>query len=52
LLGLAALKAGDYEGAGKVLDEIVVDPSAPPALRQRAELLLAIVKAGPLKAAS
>lgn len=52
VLGLAALKAGDFEGAGKLFDEIVVDPKAPPALRQRADLLLAVVRAGPLKPAS
>ena len=52
LLGLAALKAGDYEAAGKEFDKIVTDRNAPPSLRQRAELLLALVKAGPLKPAS
>ncbi|MHB2169251.1 tetratricopeptide repeat protein [Alsobacter sp. R-9] len=52
LLGLAALKAGDYEGAGKWFDAIVTDREAPASLRQRADLLLAIVRAGPVKPAS
>jgi hypothetical protein len=52
LIGLAALKAGDYEAAGKAFDQIITDRNAPPSLRQRAELLLALVKAGPLKPAS
>jgi hypothetical protein len=52
LLGLAALKAGDYEAAGKWLDEIITDQAAPASLRQRADLLLAIVRAGPVKPAS
>lgn len=52
LLGLAALKAGDYEGAGKYFDEIVTDKDAPPSLKQRADLLLAVVRAGPVKPAS
>jgi hypothetical protein len=52
LLGLAALKAGDFEGAGKFFDEIVTDKDAPPSLKQRADLLLAVVRAGPVKPAS
>jgi hypothetical protein len=52
MLGLAALKAGDYEAAGRFFDEIVTDKNAPPSLRQRADLLLAIVRSGPLKPAS
>ncbi len=52
LLGLAALKAGDYETAGRYFDEIIIDRSAPAQLRQRADLLLAIVRAGPVKPAT
>jgi hypothetical protein len=48
LLGLAALKAGDYEGAGRWFDEIVVDREAPRSLRQRANRYLALVRAGPV----
>jgi hypothetical protein len=52
LLGLSALKAGDFAGAGKYFDEIIVDRTSPPGLRQRADLLLGIVRAGPIKPAS
>ena len=52
LLGLSALKAGDYEAAGKWFDAIITDRDAPASLRQRADLLLAIVRAGPVKPAS
>ena len=46
LLGAKALALGDYERAAKYLDMIVVDSAAPPSLRQRAELLLGLVRAG------
>ena len=46
LLGLAALKRGDLETAGKWLDMIVVDAQAPADIRQRAEALLGLVSAG------
>ncbi|GGH18028.1 hypothetical protein GCM10007036_19930 [Alsobacter metallidurans] len=52
LLGLASLKAGDYDAAGKAFDEIVTDRNAPPSLKQRADLLLGIVRSGPIKPAS
>ncbi|CAH1660831.1 TPR_21 domain-containing protein [Hyphomicrobiales bacterium] len=48
LLGLAALKAGNYEAAGRWLDQIAADAEAPPALRQRAEIYLALVQGGPV----
>jgi hypothetical protein len=48
LLALAAFKSGDYEGAGKWLDQIVVDGNAPPGLRNRAQALLGLVRAGKL----
>ena len=48
LLGLAALKQGDYEGAGHWFDEIVVDAAAPPGLRGRAQAFLGLVRAGKL----
>jgi hypothetical protein len=50
LLGLSALKGGDYEAAGRYFDEIVTDSEAPAALRQRVEIYLGLVKAGPLPA--
>lgn len=48
LLALAALKGGDYEGAGQWLDQIVVDADAPPGVRNRAQALLGLVRAGKL----
>ncbi|MBV9588077.1 MAG: tetratricopeptide repeat protein [Hyphomicrobiales bacterium] len=52
LLGLAELKGGDYEAAGRYFDEIITDPETPPGLRQRVEIYLGLVKAGPLPAKS
>lgn len=46
LIGVKALALGDYERAAKYLDMIIVDSGSPPALRQRAELLLGLVRAG------
>jgi hypothetical protein len=46
LIGARALQAGDYERAAKYLDMIVTDKASPPALRQRADLLLGIVRSG------
>ncbi len=45
-LGLAALKRGDYEAAGKWFDEIIVDPSAPVDLNQRVQAFLSLVRGG------
>jgi hypothetical protein len=45
LLAYAALKADDFEAAGRWLDQIVVDLQAPAGLRQRAETLLGLVAA-------
>jgi hypothetical protein len=49
LLGLAALKADDFEAAGRWFDMIVADPQAPQSLRERASTMLGLVAAGPLK---
>jgi hypothetical protein len=46
LLGVKALETGDFDRAAKYLDMIVVDSAAPPSIRQRAELLLGLVRAG------
>lgn len=46
LLGLAALKRGDLDTAGKWLDMLVVDGQTPADIRQRAEALLGLVTAG------
>ncbi|CAH1667936.1 tetratricopeptide repeat protein [Chelatococcus asaccharovorans] len=48
LLGLAALKAGNYEAAGRWFDQIAADMEAPRASRQRAEIYLALVQGGPV----
>lgn len=48
LLALAAFKRDDFEAAGRWLDETVVDPEAPQALRARAQALLGLVRAGKL----
>ncbi|HLH12613.1 MAG TPA: tetratricopeptide repeat protein [Methylovirgula sp.] len=48
LLALAAFKSGDFDSAGRWLDEIAMDPSAPPALRGRAGAFLELVQAGKL----
>jgi hypothetical protein len=49
MLGLSALKAGNFEDAGRWFDQIVIDRDAPQAVRQRADLYLAIVRAGPVE---
>jgi hypothetical protein len=46
LLGVKALEAGDDAAAAKYLDMIVIDSDAPAGLRQRAELLLGLVRSG------
>ena len=42
MLALSALRAGDGAPARKWFDQIVGDPSAPPGLRQRIEMMLAL----------
>jgi hypothetical protein len=46
MLGVLALSAQDYPGAGKWLDMVVADPEAPQGARQSAELLLGLVGSG------
>ncbi len=48
MLGLAALKKGDYEEAGRWFDQIVADPDTPRALRDRIEVYAALVAGGPV----
>jgi hypothetical protein len=50
LLALAAMKRDDFEAAGHWLDEIIVDPDTPEALRSRAQAFMALVRAGKLPA--
>jgi hypothetical protein len=44
LLALAALKADDFDGAGRWLDQIVTDNEAPQELKRRAEAFLGLVR--------
>ncbi len=48
MLGLAALKRGDFEAAGRWFDQIAGDPETPQALRQRVEVYEALVAGGPV----
>ena len=45
VLGLAAWRSGDYEGARTHFDSLVADQEAPQDLRQRIQLMLALVDA-------
>jgi hypothetical protein len=45
-LGLAAVKRGDFEDAGKWFDQIIVDPNAPQGLRQQVNAYLSLVRGG------
>ena len=45
-MGLSALKRGDFEEAGKLFDQIIVDPNAPANLRQRVQGFLSPVRGG------
>jgi hypothetical protein len=47
-LGLAALKSGDYDAAGRWFDQIAADRDTPQGLRSRLEVWTSIVAAGPL----
>ncbi len=48
MLGLTALKRGQYEEAGRWFDQISADPETPQGLRQRIEVYAAIVAGGPV----
>ena len=50
MLGLAALKQGDYDGAGRWFDQIAADRETPQALRSRLEIYTALVAGGPVQA--
>jgi hypothetical protein len=49
-LGLSSLKAGDFEAAGRSFDEVITDPETSSGLRQRVEIYLGLVRAGPVPA--
>ena len=44
LLGLAAIKFGDLDAAGRWFDQIVSDAEAPSGAKQRAEAFLGLVR--------
>ena len=44
VLALAALKRGEFEEAGRLLDQLVVDPATPASMRQRAEALSSLAR--------
>ncbi len=48
-LGLAALRRGDYDTAGRWFDEMAADPETPQGLRGRLEIYSALVAAGPVE---
>jgi hypothetical protein len=50
MLGLSALKRGDYDAAGRWFDQIAADRETPQALRSRLEIYSALVNAGPAQA--
>lgn len=49
-IALAAYQAGKFDKALDALQAIILDSEAPQTLRQRAELLLAVVRSGPVGA--
>lgn len=51
LIGLAALKAGDFDGAGRMFDAIAIDRQAPASLKQRVEIYLGLIRGGPVTSA-
>ncbi|AWN41806.1 tetratricopeptide repeat protein [Methylobacterium durans] len=48
MLGLVALKRGQYEEAGRWFDQLTTDPETPQNLRQRIEVYAALVAGGPV----
>lgn len=49
LLGLSALKRGDYDGAGRWFEQIATDRETPQGLRGRLEIYSALVAGGPVQ---
>jgi hypothetical protein len=52
LLGLAALKRGDFEAAGRSFDAIAADRDTPAGLRSRLEIYTALAAGGPVQTAA
>lgn len=46
MLGVSALRARNFDEAGRWFDQVLVDRDAPQGLRQRVDLYLALVRAG------
>jgi hypothetical protein len=46
ILGLARFRVGEAEAARKLFTDILTDPETPPAMRSRAQLLLALLAGG------
>jgi hypothetical protein len=46
ILGLARFRAGEAEAARKMFAEVLTDPETPPAMRSRAQLMLALLSGG------
>lgn len=46
MLGLSALRKGDFDGAGRWFDQIAADRETPQGLRQRLEVYIALVAGG------
>jgi hypothetical protein len=49
LLGLSAMKRGDYEGASRWFDQMAADRDTPQGLRGRLELYSSLVAGGPIQ---
>lgn len=48
MLGLVALRRGEFEAAGRWFDQVAADPDTPQSLRQRVEVYAALVAGGPV----
>lgn len=49
VLGTAAFKAGQMDKASRYFDSILADPEASQSMRQRAEVMMALVRGGPVQ---
>lgn len=49
LLGLSAMRRGDYDGAGRWFDQIAADRDTPQGLRGRLEVYTSLVAGGPIQ---
>ena len=49
ILGLSAMKRGDYEAAGRWFDQVAADRDAPQGLRARLEIYSGLVAGGPVR---